>query len=67
MKKKFPKDYDIFPDTYSLPYDRSKLLKQFQNCKRKTFILKPEFSAEGRGIFLVRKLEDIDITANLVC
>lgn len=60
MRKVFPEYYDFFPETFCLPYDRSKLIKYFEKKKWVNFILKPEFSAEGRGIKLARKLEDID-------
>lgn len=60
MKSKFPLNYDFFPDTFCLPFDRPHLVKSFEKKRRNTFILKPEFSAEGRGIRLVRRLDEID-------
>lgn len=67
MQKKFPEFYDFFPKTFCLPYDRAKLIKEFENKKRSNFICKPEFAAEGRGIKLIRKLEDVDLNNNSIC
>lgn len=67
MKKQFPQFYDFFPETFILPYDRMKVLKAFSGKRRPVFILKPEFCAEGRGIRLVKKLDDIDLNANMIC
>ena len=61
MKKKFPEFYDFFPETYCLPSDNSLLMKEFDKTKRKTFIVKPDSAAEGRGIFLIRKFESINV------
>jgi len=63
MQKKFPEDYNFFPQTWVLPSEFSEFRKQFDNLsknKRKTFIVKPEASCQGRGIFLTRSLEDLN-------
>ena len=57
MHAQFPDHYNFFPNTFCLPYDRAKLIKAFENKKRSNYIVKPEFSAEGRGIKLIRRLE----------
>ena len=60
MQKWFPDEYDFFPATYMLPTDYKEFKAQI-TCKRnKTFIVKPEASCQGKGIFLTRNFEDID-------
>lgn len=58
-----PQSYDFFPRTFLLAYDNLRLRNYFQQTKRrgitKTFIVKPEASCQGRGIFLT---QDIDCT-----
>lgn len=71
MKKEFPSDYSFFPQTFILPRDFIQFKKEFVKLrsdqphhvtkkKSKTFIVKPDGGAQGRGIFLTRRLEDID-------
>ena len=66
MKKQFPEFYDFYPETYCLPSDRNHLVEEFKDVKRKTFIVKPEASAQGRGIYLARRLDDLPLTENFV-
>jgi len=66
MRNKYPNDFDFYPETYSYPIDNSKILNLFEDCKRKTLIVKPESGAQGRGIYLVRKFEDIQEKSNFV-
>ncbi len=45
MSKKFPNDFDFFPETFSIPADFNKV---FDYCKirpKNTFIVKPEAGA----------------------
>ncbi|OMJ87548.1 hypothetical protein SteCoe_10725 [Stentor coeruleus] len=58
MSKLFPNDYNFYPKTWVLPGDWIDLKNSW--AKNKFFILKPEASSQGRGIFLVNKLEDIN-------
>ena len=63
MQKRFPEEYNFFPQTWVLPSEYSEFRKQFDNLsknKKKTFIVKPQASCQGRGIFLTRNLEDIN-------
>ena len=39
---------------------------KLQLNKRKVFIVKPEASSQGRGIFLIRKIEDINLSERYV-
>jgi tubulin polyglutamylase TTLL6/13 len=60
FRQKFPEHYDFFPITWSLPSDWSELQAYHdsrQQGKAQTFIVKPEASCQGRGIYLTRNLE----------
>jgi len=59
MKKAFPENYKFFPQTFLLPSEYSDFKAQFSKKKNKTFIVKPEASCQGRGIFLTRSWESI--------
>lgn len=65
MQYKFPEHYSFIPKTFLLPQD-SALLRTYYNDSRrkdniKTFIVKPEASCQGRGIFLSQDLAGIII------
>ena len=60
MAKEFKEDYNFFPKTWRLPIDNNELKSQFSKKKNKTFIIKPVHMCQGRGIYLVRRFEDID-------
>ena len=62
MYKVFGSEYDFFPKTWILPNEMADFRSQFNKKKNnKTFIVKPVHMCQGRGIYLTRKLEDIDI------
>ena len=66
LKKKFQNDYNFFPRSWILPCDATDL-KIFMQSKKSAFlIVKPEASCQGRGIFLTRKLENIDASSRYV-
>lgn len=58
MLKNFPKDYNFYPKTWVLPADYADFKANIN--KKKYFIVKPEASSQGRGIFLIRKLDDLN-------
>lgn len=61
MKKKFPREYSFFPTTYVLPLHLAAFRSLFQNGQSlSTFIIKPDGSAQGKGIFLTKRLEDVE-------
>lgn len=62
MRAQFPEFYRFFPKTYLLPADYSLFKAEFLQKKNmnKTFIVKPEASCQGRGIYLTRNFEDVD-------
>ena len=61
MSKEYKADYKFYPKTWILPQDAADLKLQFTKKKNKTFIIKPVHMCQGRGIYLVRKFEDIDL------
>lgn len=61
MQKVFPDDYMFYPKTWLLPSEYSDFRNQFKDKKKnKTYIVKPEASCQGRGIFLTRNLDDVN-------
>jgi len=60
LKRLFPTLYDFFPPTWILPLDGADFRAQFNEKRAKTFIVKPEASCQGRGIFLTRHYESIN-------
>lgn len=60
MAKDFKDEYNFFPKTWQLPTDNNDLKNQFSKKKNKTFIIKPVHMCQGRGIYLVRRYEDIE-------
>ena len=54
MQRHYPEQYTFFPKTWLLPSDLKSFKEQFNHRKAKTFIIKPEASCQGKGIFLTR-------------
>ena len=65
MREKFPNFFRFFPKTYLLPADYSSF-KAASLKKNKTFIVKPEASCQGRGIYLTRSFENVDLMDHVV-
>ena len=62
IRKFYPKDYSFFPRTWLIPAEYSELVMQFNGKKhKKVFIVKPEASCQGRGIFLTKKIDDFSL------
>lgn len=57
MQKAYPDAYDFFPQTWVLPYQLQKLRSFSQENPKRTFIVKPKASCQGRGIFLTKDIE----------
>ena len=58
MRKVFSYDYKFFPKTWMLPQDYNELRAYDEKKKNTIYIVKPEASCQGRGIYLAKKLED---------
>lgn len=60
LRKYDPEEYNFFPQTFILPGDYAELRQYHQNRKpgkAQTFIVKPEASCQGRGIYLTRNID----------
>ena len=68
MKKEFPREYSLYPTTYVIPQNMSTFKSLFAPSGRSksVYIIKPSGGAQGKGIFLTRKIEDLD-QINSVC
>lgn len=68
MKKEFPREYSFYPTTYVLPQSMSTFKSLFapSGHSKTVYIIKPSGGAQGKGIFLTRKLEDVE-HINTVC
>jgi tubulin polyglutamylase TTLL6/13 len=66
LRKLFPDAYDFFPRTWLIPAELGDFRAQIGKKPAKTFILKPEASCQGRGIFLTKDLNDIDMGGRYV-
>ena len=51
---------DFFPTTYELPSEYHIFVEEFKRTPGTIWIMKPAGKAQGRGIFLFRKLKDIN-------
>ena len=60
MRKKFPYEFAFYPLTFILPQHSAAFKALFVNGHTKQpFIVKPDGSAQGKGIFLTKSLEDV--------
>ena len=67
LRKSFPKHYDFFPETFILPEDHAQFKAQFAHYKdSKTFIIKPQASSQGKGIFLTKTWANIPYAGNYI-
>ncbi|KAF1335608.1 Triose-phosphate isomerase, partial [Globisporangium splendens] len=68
MKKLFPEEYDFCPKTWILPFDFHDFQTHFNadGVNQKTFIIKPDHSCQGRGVFLTRNMSQINRSDVLV-
>lgn len=55
---------DIVPLTYLLPADYTLFVEEFKKYPNATWIMKPTSGYQGKGIFLVRKLNELKKWAN---
>lgn len=60
LRKLFPSDYNFFPKTWVVPCDLADL-KSFMSTKKNPYVIvKPEASCQGRGIYITKKVEEIN-------
>jgi tubulin polyglutamylase TTLL6/13 len=60
MRKKFPSEFNFHPLTFILPQNYLAFKSLFVNGQSKQpFIIKPDGSAQGKGIFITNRLEDV--------
>ncbi|XP_065590216.1 tubulin polyglutamylase TTLL13 isoform X1 [Cyrtonyx montezumae] len=67
MFRLFPKEYNIFPRTWSLPADYGDFQAYRRRRKNRTFICKPDSGSQGRGIFITRNGEEIKHGERMIC
>ena len=58
MQKIFQNEFDFYPKTWLYPTDFPSL--KFGKSNKTTYIVKPEASCQGKGIFLTNSLEGFD-------
>lgn len=61
MQKLFPQFYSFHPLSFVLPTQILDMKRYMQTCppSKKTFIVKPDLGAQGKGIFLVMDPDDL--------
>lgn len=58
MQSRIPKEFSFYPSTWMLPNEYPQLRKYMEGPGRhEIFIVKPEAECQGRGIYLVNKIE----------
>lgn len=68
--KEFQRDFpssplpDIIPSTYLLPGDYSLIVEEFKKHSNAMWIMKPSSRSQGKGIFIVTKLQQIKKWSN---
>ncbi|NXC89492.1 TTL13 polyglutamylase, partial [Cercotrichas coryphoeus] len=67
MLRLFPKEYSIFPRTWSLPADYGDFHTYSSTRKARTFICKPDNSCQGKGIFITHHPEEIKHGEHMIC
>ncbi len=62
MKKFFEHDYSFFPETWILPTDITDF--KFNARRGRTYIVKPDNKGQGKGIYLTRDPETVQLDFN---
>ncbi|KAL7470201.1 hypothetical protein ACHAXS_010434, partial [Conticribra weissflogii] len=68
MKKRFPREYSFYPVTYVLPQNLASFKNVFSSNgqSKVAYIIKPDGTAQGKGIFLTKCLQDVE-NLNMMC
>ena len=71
LRALFPQAFDFYPRTWLMPTDLRKLKTEWKSYvdekgESMTLIVKPEASCQGKGIYLTREIEDIDLDEHCV-
>lgn len=66
MHKLYPEEYNFFPKTWVLPNDFPEFIKHSSKQEGQYYIVKPDMSSQGRGIYLAKGKEDINPKWNAV-
>ena len=60
MEKVYKEDFKITPKTWNLPYEYNDLKNYIKQKKVVSMIVKPEASCQGKGIFITRRIAEIN-------
>ena len=66
MRKIFPRDFNFFPPTWTLPAEGADFRTQISQSRSKTYIVKPEAMSQGKGIYLIRSPDEIEVGEHCV-
>ena len=66
MERMYPGEYKFTPKTWQLPYEYNDLKSYVTEKRIVSMIVKPEAAAQGRGIYITRRLEEINSSEHLV-
>lgn len=61
MELKFPGEYNFSPPAWVLPHEAIELKNYIERKKTLSMIVKPEGASQGKGIFITKSLEDINL------
>lgn len=72
MRKRFDKEYNFYPRTWMLPSEMTEFKSYYSSNthekqhSKAVYIVKPEASCQGKGIFLTRNINEIELTEHCV-
>lgn len=66
MERFFPNEFKIFPKTWVLPHEAVELRNYVEKKKVVSMIVKPECLSQGKGIYITKRIEDINLNEHLV-
>ena len=71
LRAMFPEAFNFYPRTWLLPTDLRRLRTDWEKSLESkkdalVFIVKPEASCQGKGIYLTREIDDIDLDDHCV-